>query len=373
MKKEFQRKYTIRKNRILSEVFDNLKRGGLFKTKMNDVDKLITDMEKFIEEFEESTKKNLNDENYLNNTCNDSSLRALISRIESVVGNSSSIFTRGMRFMGVESCGNFRSTNTNTEDYFKCENRKIKQYKQIHDLCVKIHGILEYNCKVPSSTPGEYLRQENHGNPIKFDNYYAFDLLSTNAQHLMYKHQRKLRNNQAYKDYKEKLKNEKIRKLNQLLETYSETKGTDLYNTYENEENEETKATVSNVDYFYIKDYELVKLGKIQNIETQDIGGGSHYGAGRASTNYIIIFEEDRVVAYNKGDEVIKDIMTFYSKPTQEMNEEETEASVETDITDQTTNPEAVETATNQPGGKRRSRKKRNMKKSKKGKSKNRR
>jgi hypothetical protein len=75
-----------------------------------------------------------------------------------------------------------------------------------------------------------------------------------------------------------------------------------------------------------------------------------------ASTNYIIKFENNNnpILAYKKVNDSIINEKTFYSKPTPEMKD-------------------APETETNQPGGKRRSRKKRNMKKSKKGKSKNRR
>ena len=318
------------------------KGGGVFKTEMVVVDELITYMEEFTKEKD------------LNKICNDSILSALISRINSVVGN-----TLGLRFRGVESCSDLLYTNTNTEDYFKCEEKKIEQYKQIHDLCSKIYGILEKNCK-RNSTPGENLYPNHPGNNIKFGNYRKFDLLSEDAKKLMRKHERKLEINPAYKDYKEDLKNKKIIKLEEDLPTYSKTEGTDLYNTYKNEE---TKATVSDVEYFYIEDNELVKLGKIQYVydkwnDTYSRGEG---GAGNVTRYHYIKFDNRTVLAYTSLNEKKTNQNNFYSKSTPEMKEEATAEPVEN------------ETAANQPGGKRRSCKKRNMKKSKKGKSKNRR
>lgn len=329
------------------------KKGGVFKTEMVVVDTLITDMKKFIKEMEEFIKKN--DPNDPNDPCNDSSLRTLISRINSVVGS-----TFGMRFMGVESCSNMYYTNTNTESYFKCEEKKIKQYEQIYDLCKIIYGILEENCQV-SLSAGKNIYSTNLGKPIEWDNYHAFKLLSKDAEKLMDKHQKKLDTNQAYQEYKEDLKNKKIIKLEEDLPTYSETNGKDLYDTYKNED---TKATVSDVDYFYIEDNELVQLGKILGhyiyypTTGLSMGEGS---TGNVTYQYYIKFKNHDILAYTDFNGEIRNKNNFYSKKTPEMNEEVTAASVEN----------AAET--NQPGGKRRSRKKRNMKKSKKGKSKNRR
>jgi len=275
------------------------KKGGIFtKTSRDDVDKLINYMEEF------TKKKDLNE------ICDDSTLSALISRINSVVGS-----TFGMR-RGVKPCSDLFYTNTNTVLYFECEEKKIKQYKEIRDLCKKIYNdTLKKNCQV-SSSGGQYLYSTNLGKPIKFDNYYAFNILSKDAEKLMDKHQGKLDTNQAYQEYKEDLRNKKIIKLEEDLPTYSETTGNELYNEYDNKN---TRATVSDVEYFYIEDNELVKLGKIQYVYNKYNGENTYGegGTGDVTVKYYIKFDNGTtVLAYTSSAGEITNKNNFYSKST---------------------------------------------------------
>jgi hypothetical protein len=163
---------------------------------MEQVDDLKTDMEEF------TIKKDI---------CNDSSLRALISRIVSVVGFVDSSI-QGMRITGVESCSNLFSTNKNTDSYFECEERKIKQYENIYDLCIKLRLKL-LTCKTNFLIP---IMGISRTYPE------TLAILAQNARLLMNKHRKKLNENTKYQEYKE-------RKLNELIKTYIVKQRVEIY------------------------------------------------------------------------------------------------------------------------------------------------
>ena len=273
------------------------KKGGILKTSMEQVKKLIGDMEALNEALkkDKALKKK---ENEVNEICDDSTSRALIKRIVSVVGFVDSSI-RGMRIAGVESCSNLFSTNKNTDSYFECEERKIKQYEDIYDLCIKLRLKL-LKCKTNFLIP---IMGISRTYPE------TLTILAQNATLRMNEHRIKLNENTKYQEYKE-------RKLKDDLKTYSKTtSGKDLYDTYNDKD---TRATVSDVDYFYIKDNELIKLGKITGTGIDYNIAVYHENTTKdASTNYIIKFENNNnpILAYEKVNDSIINEKTFYSKP----------------------------------------------------------
>jgi len=251
---------------------------------------------------------------YMNKPENIKAINNLIKEIGKIVGG----HVTGIRRVGVQECSSFKNLNR----YFQCEEKKIDQYKEIGELC-DVYSSIYRVC----------------GNPTSFTikSYESiFIALENNAKKLQERHEMKLNNQgQKYKDYKAQAN------FNKEKENYVEIIGNELWPIIE-------QYKMKNVVFFHEKNNKMVELGIIEDYSEDKVVTG--YGS---FTNYYIKFKNSKT---NELEEIfVGGISSDYLEKKFLYYEKDT-----------------YKAAAIQPGGKRRSRKKRNMKKSKKGKSKNR-